>query len=105
MPTTLKIVAGNTAPNWVITCERENVAIDLTGATVSLIIAKGNTITQANGVATLVTAASGIISYSPLATDTPTSGSYKIDVKIIYPDLKVERLYEQLKVKARKPIS
>ena len=105
MATTLKTVAGNTAPALQITCKRDGTAINLTGSDVELIIAKGDTITQAGRAATLVTAASGIISYTPLATDFPTAGTYKCDVKVTYSDLSVEVLYEQLKVKARAPIS
>lgn len=104
MATTLQIVSGNTAPAWIITCERAGTVINLTGCTVHLIIAKGTTITQAAGLATLVTPASGIISYAPLATDCPTKGTYKIDVKVSYGDGTTEILFEQLKVKTRAPI-
>lgn len=105
MATQLKIVAGNTAPSWVITCEREGTAINLSGCTVTLKIAKGTTITQASGAASITTAASGIISYTPQATDCPTKGAYKVDVKITYGDATHEVLYDQLKVKVRAPIS
>lgn len=105
MATPLKTVAGNTAPPLQITCKRDGVAINLTSTDVEVIIAKGATITQAGGVASLVTPASGIIQYSPLATDFPTAGTYKCDVKVTYSDDTVEVLYEQLKVKARAPIS
>lgn len=104
MPTTIKIVAGNTAPNWAITCERAGVAINLTNCTIKLIIAKGNTVTNDNAVASIVSAAAGTISYVPIATDCPTAGTYKVDVKITYVDATYEVLYEQLKVKTRAPI-
>lgn len=105
MATTLKLVATNTAPPIAITCERDSVAIDLTGCTVTLIIAKGATITQAAGSCTITTASSGLISYSPLTTDFPTAGTYKGDVKVVYSNGTIEILYEQLKVKARAKIS
>lgn len=104
MATTLKIAAGNTAPNWVINCERDGTAINLTGCTVSLIIAKGNVVTNSGGSATITSAVGGIISYNPLTTDCPTAGSYKVDVRIVYSDFTFEVLYEQLKVKTRKTI-
>jgi hypothetical protein len=104
MATSIKIAAGNTAPNWVITCEREGTAINLAGCTVELIIAKGNTVTNPSGAASITSAPAGIISYVPVASDTPTSGSYKVDVKVTYGDASFEVLYEQLKVKARKTI-
>lgn len=104
MATTLKIAAGNTAPTWLINCERAGTAIDLTGCTVTLIIAKGNVVTNASAAATITSASGGIISYAPISTDCPTSGTYKVDVKVTYSDLTHEVLYEQLKVKARKTI-
>lgn len=102
---TLKTVVANTAPALLITCERDGTVINLTGAVVTLIIAKGSTITQVGGLCVLVTPASGIISYSPLATDFPTAGTYKGDVKVVYSDGSIEILYEQLKMKARSKIS
>lgn len=104
MATTIKTVAGNTAPPFTITCKRDGSAIDLTGCTVELIIAKGNTITQAGKAATITTAASGIITYDQDATDFPSAGAYKADVKVTYSDSTIEVLYEQLKIKARDPI-
>lgn len=104
MATTLRIVAGNTAPSWVVTCDRNGTPISLVGCTVSLIIAKGATVTNSFAAATILNATSGIISYTPIPGDCPTSGTYKIDVKIVYSDLTFEILYEQLKVKARAPI-
>ncbi len=104
MATTLKIVAGNTAPAWQITCERNGTPINLTGCTVKLIIANGATITNSNAAATISSAASGVITYAPLATDCPTAGTYKVDVKITYADFSYEVLYEQLKVKTRAPL-
>lgn len=100
---TLKTVAGNTAPDLQITCKRDGTAINLTSATV-LVIIRGSTITQAGRAATLTDATNGVISYKPLATDFPTAGSYKADVKVTYGDLSIEVLYEQLKIKARAPL-
>lgn len=102
---TLKTVANNTAPPLSITCTRASVAINLTGTTVTVIIAKGSTITQVGRTATVTNAAAGIISYSPLTTDFPSAGTYKCDVKVVYSDASVEILYEQLKIKARSKIA
>lgn len=104
MATKLTTVAGNTAPPWVITCERAGVAINLTGCTVTLILAKGATVTQPGRSASVTTPTAGVITYIPLATDCPTAGAYKGDVKVVYSDLTEEVLYEQLKIKARAPI-
>jgi hypothetical protein len=104
MATLLKTVAGNTAPPLTITCQRDGTAINLTGCTIELIISGSGTITQSGGNATVTDASNGIITYTPLATDFPTAGGYKCDVKVTYSDLSVEILYQQLKVKARAPL-
>lgn len=104
MATLIKIVAGNTAPPFSVTVKRSGTAIDLTGCTVSIIIAKGSTITQAGGSCTITSASGGVISYSPQTTDFPTAGTYKADVKVTYGDGNWEIIYDQLKVKARKKL-
>jgi len=104
MATTLKIVAGNTAPPWQITCERDNTPINLSGCAVFVIIAKGSTITQPGGLCTIINTIGGVVEYIPQSGDCPTSGTYKVDVKIQYADLTTEVIYEQLKVKVRKPL-
>lgn len=101
MATTLKIASGNTAPYWQITCERDGVAIPLSGATVTVDIAKGNTVVRTAGVCTILDSVNGVISYTPTASDTSLGGTFKVDVKITYGDATDEVLYEQLKVKTR----
>lgn len=101
---TIKIVAGNSAPPWVVTCKRKGVAIDITGCLVDLILVKGSTVKNTgHQTCTIVTATSGIVSYSPEITDCPVKGKYKADLKVTYPDATIEILYDQLIVKARKP--
>lgn len=104
MASTLKIAAGNTAPGWQITCERAGVPINLTGCVVTVIIGKGNVITNPGGACSIINAAQGIVNYVPVANDTKAGGTYKIDVKIVYSDLTYEVLYDQLRVKTRKTI-
>lgn len=102
MATSLKITAGNSAPSWIITCQRAGVPINLTGCTVTLNISDGSIITRTNGVAVITSATTGLISYQPTATDCPIGGNtYLVDVKIVYSDASLEILYEQLKVKTR----
>ncbi len=102
----LRLVEENTAPDIQITCKRDNVAINLTNATIDLIIAKGSTITNAGHQScSIVTAASGIVSYAPQDTDFPSPGTYRADVKITYADNTYEILYDQLKIKARRKLS
>lgn len=104
MATTLKIVAGNSAPNWLINCERAGVAINLTGCTVTVNITDGDTVTRTGGLCTITDAPGGIISYTPTASDCPDATTYQVDVKVTYGDGSKEVLYEQLKVKTREPI-
>lgn len=101
MATSLKLVAGNTAPPIEITCKRAGTAINLTGCSVQLVIKKGAVLTQPSRVATVTSAGSGVISYTPLTTDFPSKGSYKCDVIVTYSDSSVEVLYDQLKIQAR----
>lgn len=99
----IKTVAGNSAPPWVITAKRVGVAIDVSGATVSLILVKGNTVTNAGHQAcVLTTPTSGIVTYSPFVTDCASPGTYKADLKIVYANGSIERLYDQLIITARK---
>jgi len=101
-----KIVNDNTAPDYVITCQRDGTAIDLTGASVELIIKNSSTgtITQTGKAAAITTAASGIITYTADATDFPSAGTYVGDIKVTYSGGGVEILYNQVKWKVRDKI-
>lgn len=101
---TLKTVAGNTAPPLLISCKRSGLAINLASCTVKFIIAIGSTITQVGKLAVITDPANGVVTYTPLTTDFPTAGTYKVDVEITYGDLTKEVLFDQLKIKARTKI-
>jgi hypothetical protein len=105
--TTIKTVAGNTAPPVVLTLEREGTIIDLTGCSVTLTIKNlgTGTITVSNAPCTVTNAVGGIITYVRGATDIPTAGAYVADVKVTYADGTSEILYNQQKFSARAPIS
>lgn len=108
MPVNFKIVEDNTAPAYQITCTRDGTAIDLTGASVNLIIQQRSTGTITNTghqTASLVTAASGIISYTAQAGDFPAAGNYVADVKVTYSGGGIEILYQQAKFKVRSKIA
>lgn len=103
-----KIVEDNTAPAYQITCQRDGTAIDLTGATVEMIIenkSTGSVTNSGHQTCSIVTAASGIISYTAEATDFPSAGTYIGDIKITYNGGGVEILYGQVKWKVRAKIS
>ena len=103
MPTRkLLQVEDNTAPNIVLTLERDDEAIDVTGATVDLYITLDGTVTNSGHTGcTLTTPTSGIVTYSPEATDFATNGTYKCEIKITYGDATVETLYETFNVQVR----
>lgn len=101
---TVNTVQGNSAPPLLLTAKRSGVAIDVTGATVNLIISKGSVVNAGHQACTLVTPTSGIVSYSPQVTDFATPGTYKADLQIIYANGTIETLYDQLKIKARKKL-
>jgi hypothetical protein len=104
MASTLKIVQGNTAPIWIINCERDGEAINLSGCTVTVNITDGITITRTGGACTITDSANGIISYRPTVSDTAGGGPFQVDVRILYGDGSHEVLYQQLKVNTRPPI-
>jgi hypothetical protein len=96
-------VQGNTAPPLLLTAKRSGTAIDVTGATVDVIIAKGGVqVNTGHTLCTIVTPTSGIVSYTPQAGDFATPGTYKADLRVTYADATVETLYDQLLIKARK---
>jgi len=101
----IKIVEDNTAPGILLTAERDGEAIDLTGATVKLILAKGSTITNTgHQTCTVVTPTSGRVQYDPEAGDFATPGTYKADLEITCADATIERLYDQLKFQVRRKL-
>lgn len=106
MATSLKAVVSNTAPAYVITCDRDDgTIIDLTNTTVTMKLFNGAT--QTNGTTghdacTIVAAPSGQMSWQPKTGDLPSPGSYKGDVKVTYADTTFETLYGQFLLKVRK---
>ena len=107
MATNFKAVAGNTAPAYSITCQRDGTVMDLSAATgVTLIIKNKGTgvITQAGKAATITAATTGVISYTADASDFPVAGTYAADIKVTYSG-GFEILYRQATWKIRNPIS
>lgn len=106
---TIAVVAGNTAPTTPISCQRNNVAIDLTGVqAVYVIVSSKQTglVTNTGHQVAVVSGAptAGNIVYSQQAADFPVAGTYICDVAVDYGAGKHEVLLDQLKVKARAPI-
>lgn len=96
---TIKSVEGNTAPPLTLTCQRQGVAINLSGCTVDLIITSANVQTNTGHTSCTVTdVANGVVTYVRLTGDTPTAGLYYCDLKVTYADTTFEVLYTQLKL-------
>lgn len=93
-------VVGNNQPDLTITCQRDSTAINLSSVTSVLFIItneRTGSVTNSSAQAcTITTAASGIVTYSPAATDFPSYGRYIGEIKITYTSGKVERLKERL---------
>lgn len=106
MATALKAVVSNTAPAYLITCERDDGSIiDLTNTVVTMKLFKGATqtnVTSGHDACTIVTPTSGVMSWQPKTGDLPSPGSYKGDVKVTYLDATFEVLYGQFLLKVRK---
>jgi hypothetical protein len=106
MATSLKAVQLNTAPPYIITCDRDDgTIIDLTNTTVTMKLFRGTTqtnITAGHDACTIVNATLGQMSWQPGTNDLPSPGSYKGDVKVTYPGGTFEVLYGQLLIKVRK---
>ncbi len=61
------------------------VPVDITGATVKFIMkASAGSTPKVNATADIITAASGIVGYTPLATDTDTAGDYSVEWEVTY---------------------
>ena len=60
--------------------------INLSGATVSLIFWSNQTLLPTKRTATIVSAVTGEVSYSPLAADVATPGTYDLEWEIVFPD-------------------
>ena len=97
-------VVGNQQPDLVFTVQRNNTAINVTGATVELIITNERTGLQTNAgrtSCTLTTPVTGIVTYASNSADFTTEDRYIGEVKITYSTTKVERVSELLVVVAR----
>lgn len=100
----LLFVEDNTAPAIVLTLQRKPAltAINVTGCTVNLYINLAGTLKNSgHTMCALTTPASGIVTYTILAADFATPGTYDCEVKITYGDSTVETIYEKFNVVAR----
>lgn len=103
----LKVVEQNTAPQFQITCVRDDGSIiDLTNTTVTLDLYKGTTKTNTGHEAcTIITATTGVMGWQPGVGDFSGPGTFKGNVTVTYSDSTFETLYGQAIFAARKKIS
>lgn len=95
----INTVEGNTAPPIVLTAQRQNSIINLSGCTADLLIWNGSTQTNVGHTSCVVTSAvSGVVTYTRQAGDIPTAGNYFCDLKITYGDTTFEILWQVLKL-------
>lgn len=112
MAQSLKVVVGNTAPQYQITCERpDGTIINLTGCTVTFYLylkkIQTNVGHETSTVSVLSPASAGVIGWQPAVGDfgvsgsTTAKGTYKGNVVVTYSDSSVETLYTQVTFNAR----
>lgn len=99
-------MARNTAPGYDITCQRNGSDIDLTGATVEVILYNKSTKQVTNSTnqsaGTVVkTPAAGLIEYTAIASDFPAKGNYVADIQVTYGTGGIEILFNQAIWKVR----
>lgn len=104
MATSLKVVEQNTAPQFAITCDRQDgTIIDLTSTVVTMKLYRGAVQTNiGHESCVILTATSGIMGWAPRAGDFSGPGTFKGDVKVTYQDGTSEVLYNKAIFKARK---
>lgn len=95
-------VQNNTAPPIVLTLERSDNPINVTGATVDLYInLTGTVVNTGHTSCALTTPAAGVVTYTTHASDFTTPGVYNCEIKISYGDGTIETLYQKFQVSSR----
>ena len=100
MATSLKAVQGNTAPQYLITCDRpDGTIINLTNCTVAFFLylnkVQVNPTTSSTSVVIQSPNTAGIIGWTPQTGDFSVKGTYKGNVVVTYSGGLVETLYNQ----------
>lgn len=104
---TIYLVENNTAPVIELRLRRKGKKVDLTGATVELILAKesdGSVVNTGHQTCTITDAARGIVQYAQESGDFDGTQIYLGDVKVTHSSGKVEIWRDQLRVDVRDKI-
>lgn len=101
----LYMVEDDTAPDRVFTIKRDGVVVNLTGATVALILRDTSTqlITNTGHQACIVNVdpTTGIVTYSFATGDVGTANVHLGDLQITYSDGKIETEYDYICIHVR----
>lgn len=101
----VNMVQNDTAPSLPFTIKRSGIAVDLTGATVKLLIHDNTTNVRTNdatnGCVIGTPATGGTCTYNFTSTDLPDATSYNCDLQITYPSTKVETAFDIVVINAR----
>ena len=103
MATTLNVVQHNTAPQFQITCQRDDGSIiNLTNCTATLQLYRGTTkMNNGHEACTVLNATGGVIGWEPGSGDLSLPGTYKGDVVVTDVNGGVETLFQNVILKAR----
>lgn len=107
MSTIYLTVEENSAPNIDLILQRNSDRIDVTGATVVLVITNkaGTVVNTGHQTCTITDATQGEVTYAVNAADFANPGTYNAEVKITYANNTVERLYEVITIVARRKLA
>lgn len=103
----INITENNTAPVIELRLRRQGKPANLTGCTVTLILAKesdGTIVNAGHQSCTITNATKGIIQYDQDENDFIGPNTYVADVKVVHADTTVETWYDQLRVTTRDKI-
>ncbi len=87
---TLTFIQGNTheGMKWIIVDEERGFPIDITGATLTVLVQSVDTSTTIiNRLATIITAINGTCKLVPITGEMDMPGKYKVQLHIIFPDI------------------
>lgn len=103
----INITENNTAPVIELRLRRQGKPANLTGCTVTLILAKesdGTIVNTDHQSCTITNAAKGIVEYEQESGDFVAPNIYVADVKVVHPGGDIEIWYDQLRVTTRDKI-
>lgn len=108
MATEINMVEGDTAPDRTFTITRGGTAVNLTGATVKLVLVdtgSGLVTNAAHQPCSIITAASGIVQYSFLAGDIASANVHFGDIVVTYSNSQIETDFDRIIIHVRPKVT